>query len=82
MRIVIIHLHLADPELAMQAITSTLTLNRNTHTTSARPAAPAVAPRRVDSRLLLRESKELVIEHMGQEYRLRRTRNDKLILTK
>lgn len=67
----------------MQAITSTLTLNRTTHTASSRPAAPAaVAPRRVDSRLLLRESKELVIEHMGQEYRLRRTRNDKLILTK
>jgi hemin uptake protein HemP len=34
------------------------------------------------SRLLLRESRELVIEHLGQEYRLRRTRNDKLILTK
>ena len=66
----------------MQAITSTLTLNRTTQTAVSRPAAPAVAPRRVDSRLLLRESKELVIEHMGQEYRLRRTRNDKLILTK
>ncbi|HVJ63064.1 MAG TPA: hemin uptake protein HemP [Tahibacter sp.] len=67
----------------MQAITSTLTLNRDTHNAVSRPAAPAVvSPRRVDSRLLLRESKELVIEHMGQEYRLRRTRNDKLILTK
>jgi hemin uptake protein HemP len=66
----------------MQAITSTLSLSRNTQNAVSRPATPAVAPRRVDSRLLLRESKELVIEHMGQEYRLRRTRNDKLILTK
>ena len=70
----------------MQAITSTLTLNRNAHNAAPRaaatPATAAAAPRRVDSRLLLRESKEIVIEHMGQEYRLRRTRNDKLILTK
>lgn len=67
----------------MSVMTSTLALpaNRNTAT---RPAAAAAAPaqRRVDSRLLLRESRELVIEHLGQEYRLRRTRNDKLILTK
>lgn len=68
----------------MQAVTSTLTLNRTAHNAAPRAAAtPAPAsPRRVDSRLLLRESKEIVIEHMGQEYRLRRTRNDKLILTK
>lgn len=42
----------------------------------------ATRVRRVDSRELLHDERELVIEHAGQEYRLRRTRNDKLILTK
>ncbi|GAA0711849.1 hemin uptake protein HemP [Dokdonella soli] len=37
---------------------------------------------RIDSRRLLSGGNELVIEHAGQEYRLRLTRNDKLILTK
>lgn len=37
---------------------------------------------RIDSRRLLAGENELVIEHAGQEYRLRLTRNDKLILTK
>ena len=37
---------------------------------------------RVDSTRLLGGSHEIVIEHAGQEYRLRLTRNDKLILTK
>jgi len=67
----------------MSVMTSTLALQANRTTTASRPAATAApAQRRVDSRLLLRESRELVIEHLGQEYRLRRTRNDKLILTK
>ncbi|WP_425508033.1 hemin uptake protein HemP [Tahibacter caeni] len=64
-------------------MTSTLALQTNGSTPAKRPAGTtAPAQRRVDSRLLLRESRELVIEHLGQEYRLRRTRNDKLILTK
>lgn len=66
----------------MSVMTSTLALQANRTTAAPRPAAAAPAQRRVDSRLLLRESRELVIEHLGQEYRLRRTRNDKLILTK
>ena len=37
---------------------------------------------RIDSRQLLAGDRELVIDHAGQEYRLRLTRNDKLILTK
>jgi len=37
---------------------------------------------RIDSSRLLAGSREIVIEHAGQEYRLRLTRNDKLILTK
>lgn len=47
------------------------------------PAAvhPARAAR-ISSGNLLAGSRELVIEHAGQEYHLRLTRNDKLILTK
>jgi hemin uptake protein HemP len=44
-------------------------------------AAPSVA-RRIESAHLLDGSRELVIEHQGNEYHLRLTRNDKLILTK
>lgn len=65
----------------MSVVTPTLAMQAS-RTPSANRTAPAPAQRRVDSRLLLRESRELVIEHLGQEYRLRRTRNDKLILTK
>jgi hemin uptake protein HemP len=71
-----------ESEPTMSVMTSTLALQANRTTTASRPATAAPALRRVDSRLLLRESRELVIEHLGQEYRLRRTRNDKLILTK
>lgn len=35
-----------------------------------------------DSRQLLRGEREIVIRHGGEVYRLRHTRNDKLILTK
>lgn len=49
-------------------------------------ARPALAPRaslpRLRSEQLFRDSHELIIEHQGQEYRLRLTRNDKLILNK
>jgi hemin uptake protein HemP len=37
---------------------------------------------RIDSHRLLAGGRELVIDHAGQQYRLRLTRNDKLILTK
>ena len=37
---------------------------------------------RLRSQDLFRDSQELIIEHQGQEYRLRLTRNDKLILNK
>lgn len=38
--------------------------------------------RRVSSQSLLAGERELVIQHQGNEYHLRLTRNDKLILTK
>ena len=36
----------------------------------------------IDSAQLLAGAREVVIEHAGQHYHLRLTRNDKLILTK
>lgn len=42
----------------------------------------ATPVRRVSSQSLLAGERELVIQHQGNEYHLRLTRNDKLILTK
>ena len=47
--------------------------------TSAAPATPA---RRLESATLFSGAREVVIVHRGQEYRLRITKSDKLILTK
>ena len=44
------------------------------------PAPPA--RRRLDSTALFDQDREIVIVHRGQEYRLRITKSDKLILTK
>ena len=51
---------------------------------AARPAPPAVptADRQVPSAALFQGRREIIIVHQGQEYRLRITRADKLILTK
>ena len=49
----------------------------------ARPTSASRTPLpRLRSEQLFRDSHELIIEHQGQEYRLRLTRNDKLILNK
>jgi len=48
---------------------------------SAAPAHVLPAPSKVPSQALLGARKELVITHNGREYRLRVTRNGKLILT-
>jgi hemin uptake protein HemP len=50
--------------------------------TTAAPVARAAAVPRVNSADLLRGNREIVIEHRGEEYRLLRTRNDRLILNK
>lgn len=47
----------------------------------ARPSTAAPDPV-VDSSALLRGHREVLIRHGGEVYRLRHTRNDKLILTK
>lgn len=57
---------------------------------TASPVAPvlprvlslAASRQRVDSRELLQGEREVIIQHGDQEYRLRHTQNDKLILTK
>jgi len=48
---------------------------------SERPA-PAPSTIEIDSHRLLRGQRELRIRHGNEYYRLRHTRNDKLILTK
>lgn len=48
----------------------------------AAPTSPSNGAQRIESHRLLAGGRELVIDHAGQEYRLRLTRNDKLILTK
>ena len=56
---------------------------RSDDATAVRPAAPSYAPAiEVDSSRLLQGRREVVIRHGGECYRLRHTRNDKLILTK
>jgi hemin uptake protein HemP len=49
---------------------------------AAEPAAGAPHVRRVESTTLFERGREVVIVHHGQEYRLRITKSDKLILTK
>ena len=46
------------------------------------PEKAAATPAELRSNDLLRGSREVVIRHGEQTYRLRHTRNDKLILTK
>jgi hemin uptake protein HemP len=56
---------------------------RSDDATNARPTTPSYAPTiEVDSSRLLQGRREVVIRHGGECYRLRHTRNDKLILTK
>ena len=43
---------------------------------------PPASAGAVSAELLFRGAKEIVIRHQGDDYRLRITRNDKLILTK
>ena len=46
------------------------------------PAEPPPPKRVIRSAELFGEAREIVIRHEGEEYRLRITRNGKLILTK
>ena len=46
------------------------------------PTSPSALPRTLDASELLGEGRVLHIEHNGELYTLRITRNDRLILTK
>jgi len=48
----------------------------------ANPAEGIAVRKRINSRDLFESQRELVIEHVGEEYRLRITSQGKLILTK
>ena len=71
---------------------STMVLHRSSRRIQPSPAstdrrgadAPSMRSRTpvVDSRALLAGQREVLIEHAGEVYRLRHTRNDRLILTK
>lgn len=68
----------------MSAAVAQLQANRLQSTLS-RPVlrlAQPVAAGALDSNALLRGTREVLIQHRGETYRLRHTRNDKLILTK
>lgn len=49
---------------------------------AAEPEPRGATPRRVSSATLFRDEREVIIVHRGQEYRLRVTKAEKLILTK
>ena len=60
-------------------------MDTQTHSSTARreiPRGPAGEPRTVDSATLLGTNREVRIVHEGETYRLFRTRQGKLILTK
>jgi hemin uptake protein HemP len=60
----------------------TVTSDRQQKTGTRPLHSEGMAPRRLHSSALFGDAKQLVIEHQGAEYRLRITRQGKLILTK
>jgi len=58
------------------------TFQQDSRPSATMPTAAADLRARIDSTRLLQGGRELLIAHAGEEYRLRLTRNDKLILTK
>ena len=61
--------------------TTNRAFNGNETASSAAPSLDVAKAKRATSRELLGDGDQLVIEHEGREYRLRRTQNGKLILT-
>lgn len=54
---------------------------RLTRDNSSQASAPS-SPRRLPLEALLGGAREVIIQHRGEDYRLRLTSNDKLLLTK
>jgi hemin uptake protein HemP len=57
-------------------------MNRTPTSQATAAPVPALLPDRVDTRALFRDRQVILIEHAGECYQLRLTRNGKLILTK
>jgi hemin uptake protein HemP len=57
-------------------------MQHTSSTGSSSDSAPASGPRVVSSADLLDGSREIIIRHVGEDYRLRLTRAGKLILNK
>ena len=77
------------PQAEIKMLSPELQDVQDTHATGATPSpiagfstSPGQRHRQVDSHSLLQGTRELLIAHAGEHYRLRLTRNDKLILTK
>ena len=69
--------------LNTESQSSMQTLSNNSGESTRNPSPAGFDKRiRTDSQDLLQGGRELFIAHAGEEYRLRLTRNDKLILTK
>ena len=69
--------------LNTEAQSSMQTLSQDSRGSARNPIPTGIDQRiRTDSQNLLQGGRELFIAHAGEEYRLRLTRNDKLILTK
>jgi hemin uptake protein HemP len=81
MRIITIYAY-NDAESAMHAISTTSPDSYGTSTPMPHPADARAAHVDLDSRRLFNGTVEVRIHHGGEEYRLRQTRNGKLILTK
>lgn len=75
---------LADDHSAseIRAMSSVFPITRPLTSSSIRATAFVPTRPSIDSRELLQGGRELIIRHGDQEYRLRHTQNDKLILTK
>lgn len=57
-------------------------LTRDKATDTAGPASDTASPRRLSLETLMGGRREVIIQHRGEDYRLRLTSNDKLLLTK
>jgi hemin uptake protein HemP len=80
------HLRVSDADLPRRSRRSVMSTDqtkaRDQEQASAQRVAERHGPRRLRVPELLGEDREVILEHGGQDYRLRITVNGKLILTK
>lgn len=73
---------LSTPLVQHSNLLNPLIMNNKIVSTETRPCPISPAPKVLDSTQLFASHRELTIVHHGESYRLRETRNGKLILTK